>query len=340
MKGLSNPTTINKRNKSSCSFCRSQDHQATVCPHVPIVWNALLDSRIPTEYIEQQGRKTEGKNNYAFRWMRNPYMWGDLYKHTERAHQLQHAYALRQKNKGLKKKTPRVSICGFCGTTGHTRRTCAEKINMIALLKKANKNYRQHVYDTLVSDKGLSDGALISFTATRADSYNKNDGYRKTITALCTGVNWDTINLFSDYTATKHISRYSVPSSVGCGLEKIYNITKFLSSSIDLRVSSNGILEHSESIRKNPMILINYGSAYMSKSITSLDGSSIGYYTKPSISDLKVISRAPQVLSADWINGYSDEMSVIFKKYSQAELDYIGAIQHIKEWASGKTRHH
>ncbi len=323
MKGLT--SIINSRRASSCSFCGNEDHQVTVCPHVPIIWNALIDARIPVEYIYQQQSST---HYTPFRWMSNPHMWGDLYKLAEKSHEKQVAYQARKNKKG-KKTSRRAQKCGYCGAEGHTRRTCTEKTSMIALLRKANKNYRQHIYDTLVSEQGLSDGALVSFRAKKESSYRGDDGYDKTVTTLCTGINWDTINLFSDFVPTKHNS-WNVPESVGCGSDRLENIKMFLSSSIDLKVSSQGLLTEQASQRVGGFVLISPQRTGLS----TTDNHSLGYYDRPKISDVKVVSRAPQVLSEDWVDGYSDEMSVIFKKFSGAQLDYLGAIEHIKEWAN------
>ncbi len=325
MKGLTQGNQ-SRRRASSCSFCGNEDHQATVCPHVPIIWAALQDARIPVEYISSQ----QSSNHYTpFRWMSNPHMWGDLYKHTEKANEKQVAYQLRKSNKTKSKTNRRSNKCGYCGEEGHTRRTCTEKASMIALLRKANKNYRQHVYDTLVSEQGLSDGALVSFRAQKESSYRGSDGYDKTITTLCTGVNWETINLFSDFVATKH-SSWRIPESVGCGSDKLENIKMFLSSSIDLKVSSQGLLSEQAHQRVGGFVLISPNR----KGLSTTSNASLGYYDRPKITDVRVVSRAPQVLSEDWVDGYSDEMSVIFTKFSSAQLDYIGAIKHIEEWAN------
>ena len=52
------------------------------------------------------------------------------------------------------------------------------------------------------------------------------------------------------------------------------------------------------------------------------------------IENLTIVQPAPQTLADDWVDGFSDEMSVIFKKFSMAQLDHFGVIEHIKEWAS------
>lgn len=49
--------------------------------------------------------------------------------------------------------------------------------------------------------------------------------------------------------------------------------------------------------------------------------------------NVRIVQRAPQVLASDWVDGYSDEMSVIFRKFSRAQLEFFGVIEHIKTWA-------
>ena len=50
--------------------------------------------------------------------------------------------------------------------------------------------------------------------------------------------------------------------------------------------------------------------------------------------NFRIVSRAPQVLADDWVDGYSDEMSVIFKKFTMAQLEYYGVQDLIGEWAN------
>ena len=50
MRGLSNNHT-GSRSKSTCSFCKSPNHQVGVCPHIPIVWESLQQGVIPLDYL-------------------------------------------------------------------------------------------------------------------------------------------------------------------------------------------------------------------------------------------------------------------------------------------------
>ena len=67
--------------------------------------------------------------------------------------------------------------------------------------------------------------------------------------------------------------------------------------------------------------------------LLSAEGDSLGYYRTGTASEVQIVSRAPQVLSDTWVDEYSDEMSVIFKKFRQDRLEFVGALDHIREWA-------
>jgi len=266
------------------------------------------------------------------RYYANPHNWGDLYKHTEKANDKQIAYLMRQKSKTKNKSNGRRSTkCGFCGDQAHTRRTCEKQKQIVSLLEKANANYRKWVYRTYVEDFGLSDGALIQFTYKKEASYRQEDAIDTTITTLCTGVNWDTINLFADFTPNTY-QRYTMPSNLGCTSDKLDNIVEFLKSGINLKIAVRGSVDRlfeERYVSGNPIVQVPLAGGR----IQTLAGSSFGYYRSGKVSDVKVISPAPQVLDDNWINEFADEMSVIFKKYSYDQLNYIGVMEHIKKWA-------
>ena len=333
MQGLTNPNLNNNKSASTCSFCRNPNHQATVCPHVPVIWKSLQMNMIPVVYMKKECDKISHWT--PLKWMLNPHQWGDLYKATEKAQTMQVKYLLRKaKKKGTTLKEKRIPKCGWCGTDGHTRRTCKDQKLMVSRLKQANKNYRRHVYDSFVKEQGLSDGALIRLKVTVAKSYNTPEVERD-ITTLCTGVNWDTINLFADYKPSQRSWRDNekIRQTVGCTAEKIQNIEKFIKSQITLRVDNQAIREM---LRGGSSESGALGLPLQGGAVTTTTGARLSFYVSNNviISDVKVISRAPQVLAEDWVDGYADEMTVIFKKYSKAELDYIGAISHINEWSN------
>ena len=117
MRGLENSQGSYSRGKSACSFCRSTEHQATVCPHVQPIWKELKKLRIPLKYVQQVVNNTTSRYSPLSYYV-NPHNWGDLYKHTEKANKIQERYNARKKAK--KKRGKRATKCGFCGSNDHT----------------------------------------------------------------------------------------------------------------------------------------------------------------------------------------------------------------------------
>ena len=52
------------------------------------------------------------------------------------------------------------------------------------------------------------------------------------------------------------------------------------------------------------------------------------------VKGVTIVSRAPQTLPDDWVNGYGDEMGIIFKKFNEEQLAHYGVLEHIAKWAN------
>lgn len=355
MRGLSNKNSTN-RSVSTCSFCRHPEHQVGKCPHIPIIWKSLCKGVVPLAYMKNIdanpviGDASSYRNNHSY-W-RSPLSsfysrgenWGDLFKQASRAHEKYERAQERAKKSSASKKQGKSKsdrkdnqTCGFCGDTGHTRRTCAPLSNLNANLAKANRNFRTWFYDNYVIQQGLSTGCIIEFEATIKLDYAKPSHQQK-ITTIVTEINWDTINLFSTFKTLQLDWRSFQQANIESGQDRLNNILRFVRSDVLLKIPF--------SKDKYPNIDLGWGYK---------DGESVGIplpmgkskdvfmsfekqesigYSAPPINNLRVVSRAPQILSDDWVNGYSDEMSVIFKKFNKEELDFLGIIEHIEEWAN------
>ena len=99
------------------------------------------------------------------------------------------------------------------------------------------------IRDRYVAEQGLSDGALIRFRFQRNNSYNRQDGVDTHITTLCTGINWDSINLFSEFTPKKY-QRWGLPESLECTADKLENMQQFLRSNTRLKFSVDPLRSH------------------------------------------------------------------------------------------------
>ena len=342
MKGLSAPSLARQqRSKSSCSFCRSTEHQVSQCPHVEPIWNNLEQGIIPLAYIEKVSNQSAHRYNPFNYYLRGD-NWGDLFKQTAKAHTKVEAYKERQRQKALNKgkaKTKRTKVCGYCGGQGHTRRTCGLLASHKTKLQKANRAFRTWVYNELVVERGLSTGAIVKLTAKIDAGYNRSEE-RKSVTTLVTDVNWDSMNVFAVMATPE--TDWSRARQVGIGQERLANIANFFISQISVKTSfktwddagfslSNGYGTYGDLAADG--VGVPYPTGHGSSRLTNFATGNKAGWQAPSIEGFEVVSRAPQVLPSDWIDGFSDEMSVIFRKFSQDELDAIGVLDHIKEWA-------
>lgn len=348
MRGLSNNHTSN-RSKSTCSFCRSPNHQVGKCPHVPIVWASLQQGIVPLEYMNKvpdNGAGTDYRSQSQY-W-RSPLSgyytrgenWGDLFKQASRAYDKWEKAQARAKAKKKGKKRSATQTCGYCGEKGHTRRTCTHLSTLKADLVRANRNFRQWFYEEYVVQQRLSTGCIIEADIQISGGYNKPSS-QQTIKTIVTEINWDTINLFSTFLKNQIDWRayHNSPMRGKIGQDRLNNIISFVKSDI--------LLKFPFTKAKFPSIDLGYyykeGSTETALCLDVGKGEQpmmdfakqgrLGYST-PIIKSVRIVSPAPQVLADDWVDGYSDEMSVILKKFSQEELDYVGITEHIKIWAN------
>ena len=349
MRGLSSNGSSNGRSKSTCSFCRSQKHQVSKCPHVPIVWESLQKGIIPLSYLQSVPQNTN-----TYQWY-NPLPtyytqgqhWGDLFKSAEKAYEKWERAQNRQSKKGGKRRT---SKCGFCGETGHNRSKCTSITDWETKLSQANRNFRQWFYKEYVEQFGLSSGAIVSLDMQIEQGWQQPT-LTKTITTLCTDITWNSVNLFATF-VPKSLS-YS-DTCGGLKTEALGNVQNFVYSPVLLKVVTKAFEDKGVSLSRYgrelestfmgiPLPLrelslnekrTSWGISVPNRAHNFEDRTNFRSASHITFTNVSVVSRAPQVLSADWIDGYSDEMSIIFKKYSMEVLKYLGILDHIDEWAN------
>jgi hypothetical protein len=207
-------------------------------------------------------------------------------------------------------------------------------------LTQANRNFREWFYEEYVVQLGLSTGCIVEFDVIVSGGYQKPPSSH-TIRSIVTEINWDTINLFSTFDRTSIGWKEHQNLQTSIGIDKLNNVLGFIHSDVLLKIPF--------SKAKYPYVDLGWyyedGTPVATclpvgkEDHTFMDWerqSKIGY-NSPTTKNLKIVSRAPQVLAEDWVDGYSDEMSVILKKFSKEELDVLGITQHIKEWANKNT---
>ena len=110
MRGLTTSNGGSSRSKSTCSFCKSPDHQVGKCPHIVTIKESLDKGIIPLEYM---ATVSSNKHDDAGYWRQSDYWrsplstwysrgenWGDLYKQTYKAFAKWERAQERAKTKG------------------------------------------------------------------------------------------------------------------------------------------------------------------------------------------------------------------------------------------------
>lgn len=201
----SSPSSPNRRNTPSCSYCNDTEHQVTSCPHVKSDW-AMFQSYIipcsdPNNWTNNPKPPSENQRQYwnnqtsAASHFRNPSGWSSWHDQCEKAlgkiqaKELRDAQKAKAKSQGKKAKS-----CGFCGGAGHNRRDCSEMTALNERIIKANAHWRQRFYTHMVENLGLCEGALVKVNEETGSWQNKKVEQK---IGLVTSINWGQLNMFS-----------------------------------------------------------------------------------------------------------------------------------------------
>ena len=347
MRGLSSSKSANGRSSSTCSFCRSEEHQVNTCPHVPIIWKSLQTGIIPLEYMANAVKTSNSTRRWGstMHYYQSGNNWGELYKSCEKSYA---KWLKKQESKTKKKRNVKATkTCGYCKETGHTRTKCNHLDSHKKMLVKANRNFRKWFYEEYVEKQGLSTGCIISFDHVSPESYNTPEKITH-IQTIVTDINWDSINLLT----MLDLDMANLPwtSEVdGKKSEGLKSIREFMRSKIVMKVPSQSLSPVDVQSYWRNESLSSYGIELPLMSRTGKNGrpssrqhnvlvnfetmGRIGYgntHTK----NVRIVQRAPQVLADNWVDGYSEQMSVIFKKFTMKQLEFFGVTEHITAWAN------
>ena len=296
------------RRKSSCSYCGSYEHQVTHCPHVLEDWQSISKGIMPLAAVQKRGDEFPQWYSYGSNW-------GDWYKRASKAHDKQVAFKQRQQAKAAKKKQKRVSTCGFCGEEGHTRRNCPVQKQFLADVAVANRNYRQYIYDTLVVQEGLSTGAIVRFELLTGSYYNDDS---ETMTTLATKVNWDSINVLAERERLEWTELSKASKQSGSGTERLNNLQLHMKSDVIVTFIRDGV---------------SYEASFYGGKMNEVGKNGRYHYCRLKLkSEMQVVSRAPQVLGEDWVNGYQDAFKHLTKKCTWAELTALNVDELVEKW--------
>ena len=287
------------RSKSRCSYCRSEDHNATQCPHVAEDYTHWQNYEVPLKDPNCWVRNSTGYHGRSH-WFINPRYWGEWYQHCIQQKAKQEAAAKRVKTA---RKRSGERKCGFCGETGHTRRTCGKIPAFLEKVNKANQAYRRHLYNNLVVEHGISVGAVVQIKE-RTYNYNTGQGEEDHGIGIVTDITFETTNIFSDY-STRSWNR-QVHSDLKTPL--------YATVLIDGR---NRKIHLMPSINKDASPFIGYNpNARYSPYISA------------------VVSPSPTPLDEEWVrDGYSEAFEFLVKKKSLEWLQTTGKAETlIDEW--------
>jgi hypothetical protein len=182
------------RSAPSCSYCRQSDHRIADCPHAERDWASLKQGTIPLSSATPVS------------WYKLPKYWSEWYGRAETAVAKIEAAKARANKKRTASTTPRT--CGFCGGTGHTRRTCGHMSSFITKCKTANANWKRAAYDKLVTEMGIYVGSAIKV---KERGWNAS---KQSAVALITSVNYDELNVTTGFRADYHNGDYVQPIKI------------------------------------------------------------------------------------------------------------------------------
>ena len=187
------------RSKSSCSYCRSDEHQVIDCPHAKSDWALFKAFTVPCSvadnWTNKPASRTLGQSHWGNQytqagWFKVPSGWSKWYAECEKAVAKIERAEERKANK--KNKVKRASKCGFCGSPHHNRRACPSMDALNERLIRANAHWRKRFYDRIVSGLGLGNGALIK-VARDEGSWQKPEIVERV--GIVTSINFDEVNM-------------------------------------------------------------------------------------------------------------------------------------------------
>jgi len=272
-----------------CSYCREDNHRISDCPYAETDWASLQQGIIPLN--------TATPN---LGWSKRPQGWSDWHKSAKRAVEKIEAARNRTTRRAT---TTRPRSCGFCGDTGHTRRTCGHMASFITKCEKANANWKRLAYDYLVTERGIYVGSAI-----KAQFYSYSTEPRQPQIGLITSVNYDKLNVMTAFNGSYDKQGYVQP--------------------IEIRAIIDG---------KTSKVTLGTGSG--SKSTLGAEGSALisKYASTRSWMDFVYISKVTSTaapLDESWATDNNGEWSWLTKNKSYSWLQAAGIVAHIENWAS------
>ena len=212
----------------SCSYCREKGHNQYQCPHVAEDWKELSKYRLP---VDEDGKplKRGWYGNYYGNNNSDPlqaHVCNNIFSAWFRACQRAMNGQIERKAKEGQTKKKATRKCGYCGSTGHTRRNCTKMAAFLKDCYKANENWRKAAYAELVEKHGISVGACVKVKV--SSGWRQPDEIKM---GLITHINWGALNLFSSCSKTSDFahSPLHIKVLIGDSSYLITNVEEFFS---------------------------------------------------------------------------------------------------------------
>jgi hypothetical protein len=213
----------------SCSYCREKGHNQYQCPHVAEDWKELSKYRLPVDEDGKPLKRGWYGQYYSGQYSPDPlqaHVCNNIFSAWFRACQkaMNGQIARKAKEGQTKKKATRK--CGYCGSTGHTRRNCTKMDAFLKDCYKANENWRKAAYAELVEKHGISVGACVKVKV--STGWRQPDQVKM---GLITHINWGALNLFSSCSKTSDFahSPLEIKVLIGDSSYTITNVEQFFS---------------------------------------------------------------------------------------------------------------
>ena len=286
------------RSKSSCSYCRAKEHNATNCPRVAedYVYFTKSPPVIPLH-------STTLKTNH---WYGTPKYWGEWYTKCKDAHAKQVTAKKRGSSRtGSARSAPK---CGFCGSKAHNRRNCNKMDRYTAHAVEANRNWRRAFYKKFVEEMGISEGALLNLRE-KQGYYAKEDA--KEYIGVVTAVNWDELSMFC--ASTEAGERYNYRDDAY--QQKLVVTVQVGNETFQVNFGDKGFNVTIGNTEKN---LVRYSG---------------GRYSWNAPQFVSVLSPSETPIGDEWIEeGHAKAMAFLTKKRSEAKLDEAKVTELINKW--------
>ena len=283
--------------RNSCSYCREPGHNITICPHVVPDWASWLRMEVPLKDPKCWVYNSKMTGNRGH-WYIYPRYWGEWYQASRDANEKQEK--ARAKKNVATPVVRRASKCGFCAGTDHNRRKCAEMLVFREKANRANQAFRRLAYDRIVTEHGLSAGALVEVISSQYDYSTGSHEPKSLGVCTVTSISWDTMSITSDPKSLTPPLSYELRTPI---------LVEF--------VTGDG--------RKRS---INLNLDY----IVALPDSTVSKYNRGSIS--QVISPSPTPLDEQWVqDGRQDAFDWLAKKKSLFWLKANGVVGLVDKWA-------